>query len=422
MLASGSATESCTEPEPTRKQGWYSAPNYRSTIEILWSCLITIFLCCWAAVHPDIPAPQATSTQQYLDRTICLLIGVVAPEIFIYLALAQRSEARDIMQGAVASKSKEKWSITHCFFEVMGGFGVRWNSYGNIDPNGSNISYLGAETIRGYIRDGRVNPKLWITEKEIRDKGKADGLIKIVTLSQILWLLVQSIARLIQGLPLTTLEVSTLAYIPCAASIYWLWWDKPYEVHVPTLLIIERPGYFFPRIQPGRPETVGRINRNYPLVVRDYQTYGSTRECFDAIRASFRPMGQSGLTAAVFLLVGAIHIAAWNFEFPTTAEQRGWRICSLLMTTSIPFSWWCSGILQWMATGRWWRDEWHELEATSRKVRWLRRLCLGIHWACIVVYAAARLFLIVEAFASLRAAPGRVYKTPEWTNFLPHFG
>ncbi|KAH7349125.1 hypothetical protein BKA66DRAFT_431791 [Pyrenochaeta sp. MPI-SDFR-AT-0127] len=410
------------ESEPTEKQGWYSAPNYRSTIEVLWSCLITIFLCCWAAVHPDIPAPNSTLLQQYLDRTLCLLIGAVAPEIFIYLALAQRSEAREKLQSIKVSKAKERWTITHCFYETMGGFGVRWNSHGNIDPNGRNISYLGAETICGYFRDGRIDPKLWITEKDIRDKGKADGLIKIVTLSQIIWLLLQSIARLIQGLPLTTLEVSTLAYIPCAISIYGLWWDKPYEVSVPTILIIERPGNFFPRIQPWRPETVGRVNRNYPLVVRDYQIYGLTRECLDAVRSSFRPMSQSGLTASVFLLVGAIHIAAWNFEFPTLTEQRGWRICSLLITASIPFSWWCSGILQWVATGKWWEDAWYDLEHPSRRVRWLRQLCFAIHGTCIVLYAAARSFLLVEAFMGLRAAPGAVYKTPEWTSLLPHFG
>jgi hypothetical protein len=47
---------------------------------------------------------------------------------------------------------------------------------------------------------------------------------------------------------------------------------------------------------------------------------------------------------------------------------------------------------------------------------------MGIQGISIFVYAFARLYLIVEVFMGLRAVPAAVYKTPEWSDFLPHVG
>jgi hypothetical protein len=38
----------------------------------------------------------------------------------------------------------------------------------------------------------------------------------------------------------------------------------------------------------------------------------------------------------------------------------------------------------------------------------------------VIVYGAARLCLIVEAFAELRNVNRTVYVNVEWTNFVPH--
>jgi hypothetical protein len=75
-------------------------------------------------------------------------------------------------------------------------------------------------------------------KKKLEDKGKAGALVKTLAILQILWLVIQCGARLAQHLPLTTLEISTLAYVPCTILIYYLWWDKPYEINTPTYLNI----------------------------------------------------------------------------------------------------------------------------------------------------------------------------------------
>lgn len=55
-------------------------------------------------------------------------------------------------------------------------------------------------------------------------------------LLQATWFLVQAIARLSQGLPVSLLEVNTIGHVLYALVIYILWWDKPREVGEPTVL------------------------------------------------------------------------------------------------------------------------------------------------------------------------------------------
>ena len=58
-----------------------------------------------------------------------------------------------------------------------------------------------------------------IAKEDIEDKVKADILVKMAALVQIRWLVLQSIARFIQHLHTTTLEISALAYVPCTIFV-----------------------------------------------------------------------------------------------------------------------------------------------------------------------------------------------------------
>lgn len=57
-------------------------------------------------------------------------------------------------------------------------------------------------------------------------------------------------------------------------------------------------------------------------------------------------------------------------------------------------------------------------------------IACGIVWGaglllalvCWVVYPVARLYVLGESFAGLRACEKAVYTTVEWTNFWPHAG
>lgn len=75
-----------------------------------------------------------------------------------------------------------------------------------------------------------------IDELEIKDKSKTDGLAKALVLLQAAWMLLQTLGRLVTGIPTTLLEVNTIGHILCAFVIYLLWWSKPREIHEPTVL------------------------------------------------------------------------------------------------------------------------------------------------------------------------------------------
>ncbi|KAL8727725.1 MAG: hypothetical protein Q9166_005838 [cf. Caloplaca sp. 2 TL-2023] len=75
-----------------------------------------------------------------------------------------------------------------------------------------------------------------ISEEDILDKNKSDNVSKLLSVLQALWMLVQIISRLRGKLPVTLLEVNTLAHIVCAIIIYGLWWNKPKLINEPTKL------------------------------------------------------------------------------------------------------------------------------------------------------------------------------------------
>lgn len=107
---------------------------------------------------------------------------------------------------------------------------------------------------------------------------------------------------------------------------------------------------------------------------------------------------------------GGLHLAAWNDYFPTEAERWLWISCALA-TGAL-------GVilaLFFLLTQK---------VKAFEKLEHICRNSKAIKWtsASIVtpLFLAARIFIVVEAFISLRRQPEDVYKTPEWSNYLPH--
>ena len=72
------------------------------------------------------------------------------------------------------------------------------------------------------------------TKAEIEDKGKSNWLAKSLVLLQTSWFVMQCIARAIEHLPVTHLEIVTLAYAAMNFVIYIFWWNKPLNVNRPV--------------------------------------------------------------------------------------------------------------------------------------------------------------------------------------------
>lgn len=74
---------------------WHSEPLRRGTFNILSSCLITMSLCIWTSLHLNLPEYKKKHLQTY-RKTCWMIIGLLAPELFVWNAWQQRQKAKEI--------------------------------------------------------------------------------------------------------------------------------------------------------------------------------------------------------------------------------------------------------------------------------------------------------------------------------------
>ena len=75
-------------------QGWTSSPDQRGTVDIIFSCFLTILLCCWTSVCPNIPAKEDKRGRKLQHKISLAGIGLLGPELLLVMALGQWSSAR----------------------------------------------------------------------------------------------------------------------------------------------------------------------------------------------------------------------------------------------------------------------------------------------------------------------------------------
>ncbi|MCJ1369318.1 hypothetical protein MMC20_000528 [Loxospora ochrophaea] len=120
------------------------------------------------------------------------------------------------------------------------------------------------------------------------------------------------------------------------------------------------------------------------------------------------------LASGVF---GGVHALAWNSFFISTPELWLWRISSIIIT--------CSGVVAAICVAI--NLAVKRLFAVSSEnvvysLSSLFPLLLSAFLTTMpLAYCAARIYLLVEAFVSLRSLPAEAYQTPDWTQLIPHF-
>lgn len=124
----------------------------------------------------------------------------------------------------------------------MGGFAVDVSDH---SPPGDRFLPIGSDerwilSLKGLKewlgkQDGRGElPNM--SEEDIKSKSRANGFAKGLVCVQAGWFCLQCVTRLAQRMPISLLELNTLGHAVCAMLIYWLWWDKPFDVELPTTL------------------------------------------------------------------------------------------------------------------------------------------------------------------------------------------
>jgi len=230
--------------------GWVPDPDGRGTLSLISSCVITFVLCVWCALHLNVPPPDAPSSWFALEKTKWVLLGIFAPELVVATAASQYFTAKWLKdeidrdfeyrkpKGPNTTKgcsSAERWSMSQCYFVVTGGcvVNIPWM---NVDDDRSEKSTKVTVTPAGMRLLSFLGRLPKIEEPQVRDKSKADWLAKSVVCVQATWMVTQVVGRLIQGLPVSLLEINTCGHVICALVLYLFWWDKPLDVQDPTIV------------------------------------------------------------------------------------------------------------------------------------------------------------------------------------------
>ncbi|OAX34860.1 hypothetical protein K503DRAFT_851470 [Rhizopogon vinicolor AM-OR11-026] len=194
-----------------------STGNTRSLSDIIWGCAATLFACTWTAIHPNIPGMDEGKVATTSRRVFIMVIALIAPELMITWATRQFLSARKAANDFNASG----WTVTHGFFAWMGGFLL----YVNDKPRATLKPY----ELQVFVQEGSVNMPV-ITEADIEDRSKGDVLSKGVAILQLVWFFISLAARYAQNLPITLLEIDTLAVAALTCIAYCFWWKKPKDV------------------------------------------------------------------------------------------------------------------------------------------------------------------------------------------------
>ncbi|KAG1880119.1 hypothetical protein F4604DRAFT_1679230 [Suillus subluteus] len=198
-----------------------SCSNTRTLWDIIWSCAATLFACTWTAIHPNVPGMDEGKFTVLSRRLGIMMIALIAPEVMITWATIQFISARG---AAKAFNDAFGWTVTHGFFAWMGGFMLYFN--------GKPRATLKPDELLGFVREGSVEMPV-IMEADMEDRSKGDALSKGIAILQLAWFVLQLVARYVQNLPMTLLELDTLAVAALTSISYGFWWKKPKDVGRP---------------------------------------------------------------------------------------------------------------------------------------------------------------------------------------------
>ena len=66
----------------------------RSLLNVIWSCLTTIFLCTWVSIHPNLPPPKENRFPAILRQLHIMSWALFAPEMILMWSVRQWRFAR----------------------------------------------------------------------------------------------------------------------------------------------------------------------------------------------------------------------------------------------------------------------------------------------------------------------------------------
>ncbi|CAI7642055.1 unnamed protein product [Penicillium discolor] len=252
LLLLGFVNQSFAQSNSTALEGWQLDDNTRSSWDILWTCVSTILACTWTALHISVPTRAETQAVYLWWKAVAWVGTILGPEFMAGTAAEELWQARsavarcnaafrmvnsdpgdpDSSEAPKTPKTEEfddRWDTVQGFCLGMNGVLLQTKDDWTYPVHCSNVVAL-IET--------RVIKPSHLKTRDIQDRAKADSFAKGFTVLQALWVTCNVIARRAYNMPITALEIATVAYVSCAAATYIIWWNKPKDMVTPITIYL----------------------------------------------------------------------------------------------------------------------------------------------------------------------------------------
>ncbi|MCJ1303479.1 hypothetical protein MMC08_006289 [Hypocenomyce scalaris] len=347
----------------------------------------------------------------------------------------------------------------------MGGFVLHTRDWTPFPIDAKQLHYL---VTRGYVKFPMI------TKRMIADKNKVDVLLRLLTLGQILWFVINICGRAAQQLAITCGELTTAAFIVCSVGTTFCWARKPADIETSEIIetnatiaeILLRAGDQASQPYSRTPlDFVSRkewpwslywsnwinILRNIGIVfgprIRPVNRFENTT-CFEISgRLYLLSIGLSAVYSAIF-------IAGWNYSFPTKIEQRLWRAASVTMMgcliayyfiTKFAFTAY-PAIRNFLAPQITEKHDFRDFPPSRQGAghKWIVRKAKSVAasirnnsvsgdpaldvplkailpiYVVGVFYCHARTYIFIADIIELRALPPSAFLNVDWWKFIPH--
>ena len=436
--------------------GWTQTPNVRGSIDIIYTCIAIFFLGAWNVLHLNIPTALDTQRTIFFRKLKWMFIALCVPELVTGIAFNQWRFAWNIRRNLKNRSWAQAW------FFVSGG--LRHSLPYIPEPNETvqKPDLWEPRVLRFCSQDGSValHPQalesITLPDPEkIIAENKSDSLAKLIIIVQVTWFAAQIISRAGEKLPISQLEIGTVAFVGCTLMTTFFWWHKPLDIRLWRSVTDSELAWAY-GLEPKNKFSSTRIflgTERLPNFIYWSLAGNEYREIEigpqqgelgwveidgpEIIGWDYNAVLEMAVGSMLGILFGSVHLAAWNFEFPSTRDKMLWRAGSLLVTL-LPL---CAfifgylimtieiavplhglrdapigvirrlyGVLRLHKVVEWWGNK-------ERRREFLMQLGPTYLVGC---YGASRLLLAVLMFKSFMSMPAGVYDTVQWADNILH--
>ena len=344
----------------------------RGTFDIIWACLPTISLSTWTCDH------HTVANAGQLRLKLALWLGVfMFPEWQCVKALEELHDACAFRRAVrkLAAPGWRAFTLRQAFLFLLGG--LRFDEVSDYDTRGAYPTY--ADRFLTAAATRRVQPCDVPTDEQIKRRCKTDSLAKGIAMLQALWFVLTLFSRLVERLTVSPLEFVTMSYVLCGLIMYVAWFKSPQGVEEPFDV----------------------MGKDTPLQGEQKLEFLSAEvegmKCISNIK-------KAAIGTILFLVFAGIHLASWNYPFPTQVEVYLWRVSVLgtlvfgeltflfkELCTEIPF------------------NPRHDLKTWTLSIFFL-------------FYVICRLGIITLLTMAFRWAPEGIYSSVDWSMYWGHWG